>query len=259
MFSYRISSFNLERGLFCLGQLQKDYKLVIRKDEIMSKAVIYTRFSPRKNAEDSQSCEIQESTCRDYADRHKHEVITALNDKDVSGKDEYREKLWRAIELLPKGGVLIVYKRDRLARNVFLAEQINRAVEVKGATIEAVSGDVVGNGPEQVMVRQILASISEYERKLIGLRTSWAMKQHQRNGKRMGHFAPYGYEIDPEDRSMLRKVEHEQVALLAIKWAVEEEEMNLSEVVRYLNKEYPKSCRGKEWNRKTVKKIISRL
>jgi len=224
----------------------------------MSQAIIYTRFSPQRNADESDSCEIQEGICRTYADNNGHKVIDVFNDADVSGKDEYREKLWQAIESLPRGGVLIVFKRDRLARNVFLAEQINRAVGARGASIEAVTGDVAGNGPEQVMIRQVLASIAEYERKLIAMRTSWAMKQHQKSGKRMGRYAPYGYEIDPDDPSLLIEHEREQKALNVIAELLHTNKMSVTKIMEYMNVNMADYARAGRWNSKVIRKIIER-
>ena len=221
------------------------------------KAIIYTRFSPRRNAEESVSCDVQEEICRRYAASHNHDVIGVIHDPDVSGKDEYREKLWQAIEAVPRGGVLIVFKRDRLARNVYLSEQINRAVAKAGATIEAVSGDVEGNGDEAVMIRQVLAAIAEYERKMIARRTSYAMRAHQRNGKRMGRYAPYGYILSETEPCLLEPNPAEQIAVDRIR-ELAAEGKSVYGIVKTMNEEMPEAARGTVWNSRTVKKIIGR-
>lgn len=221
-------------------------------------AVIYTRFSPRKNADESESCETQEGICRKFAEEKGYTIAAVFHDKDVSGADEYREQLWQAIEALSKDGVLLVFKRDRLARNVYLSEQINRAVEGKGAAIIAVSGDVIGNGPEQIMIRQVLAAVSEYERKMIASRTSFAMRQHQRNGRRMGRFAPYGYILDHRDKSRLIEAPGEQEAIKVIK-SMRGKGKKPGEIAKYLNLYHPSASRGKEWSITAVTRIIGRL
>jgi DNA invertase Pin-like site-specific DNA recombinase len=152
----------------------------------------------------------------------------------------------------------VVFKRDRLARNVFLAEQINRAVTRQGGRIEAVSGDIEGDGPEHVMVRQVLASIAEYERKMIGIRTSYAMKQHQRNGRRMGRYAPYGYELAPENPNQLVPVPSEQEAIELIR-EMADGGVRMIDIARRLNEEMPDACRGQVWRSKTIKKIVDRI
>lgn len=224
----------------------------------MKRAVVYTRFSPRRNADKSESCEVQREYCQKYAAAHDMEIAETFDDPDVSGADEFREKLWNAVQSLGKGDVLLVYKRDRLARNVYLSEQINRAVQKRGATIEAVTGDVKGDTPETQMIRQVLASIAEYERKMIADRTRHAMRFHMRNGKRMGGSdVPYGYSPDPADptRTLVNPVEQELIEDMkrmrangATYWAI----------VRWLNENYRKRARHGSWNVKTVRKIILR-
>jgi len=223
----------------------------------MTKAIIYTRFSPRRNAETSESCETQEGMCALHASQHNYEVAGVYHDKDVSGKDEYREVLWQAIEALGRGDILLVFKRDRLARNVYLAEQINRAVATRGATIEAIAGDVEGDSDEAVMIRQVLASIAEYERKMIGRRTSYAMRQHQRNGKRMGRYAPYGYRIDPADSTRLEPEPLEQVAVERIRELADEGKTAYA-IAKIMTEEMPEAARARQWNVRTVDKIVER-
>lgn len=221
---------------------------------VLRQAIIYTRFSPRANADKCESCEVQRDYCEKYAAAHGMEIAAVFDDPDVSGADEYREKLWQAIEALPKGGVLLVYKRDRLARNVYLSEQINRAVEKKGATIEAVTGDVQGNSAETVMIRQVLAAIAEYERKMIASRTRHAMRFHQSQGRRMGSECPYGWMPDPADAKRMLPCQRELAVVEEIR-AKHAEGMAYHAIMTWLNKERRELARHGAWNAKTVRKI----
>ncbi len=221
-------------------------------------AVIYTRFSPRKDANESESCDTQRALCRELAEKKGIKVRATFDDPDVSGKDEYREKLWLAIEALQKTDVLIVYKRDRLARNVYLSEQINRTVKKRGCRILAVSGDVEGDGPEHEMIRQILASVSEYERKLIAMRTSHAMKHHQKNGRKMSSNCPYGWKDHPTVKGHMVADQNELIAINYIKKLIDLDKNN-SEIARLLNAEMSEYSRTGKWNVKTVTSIIRRF
>lgn len=222
----------------------------------MKKAIIYTRFSPRRNADESESCEVQRSYCERYAAQNGMEVAAVYDDPDVSGADEFREKLWQAIEALPKGGVLLVYKRDRLARNVYLSEQINRAVERKGATIEAVTGDVKGDSAETTMIRQVLAAIAEYERKMIAARTRHAMRFHMANGRRMGAECPYGWMPDPADsaRMLPNHAEREMIDLIQ---SLRREGVAYNAITTRLNHDHADLARHGKWNTKTIRKICT--
>ena len=220
-------------------------------------AIIYTRFSPQRHGGESESCETQLAYCEQLAHNKGYAVAGMFEDREASGADEDRPGLWAAIDALAKGDVLLVYKLDRLARNVYLAEMIRRAVAVAGGRIEAVMGDVEGDGPESVMIRQVLASIAEYERKIIALRTKFAMLHHQRNGRRMGRYAPYGFEIDALDSTRLVPVEAEQEAVARI-LALHADGRNALNISQTLNAEGVPARSGGKWNRKTVAKIIGR-
>ena len=220
----------------------------------MTKAIIYTRFSPRRNSEESESCEVQRAYCEKFAAKNGMEIAATFDDPDVSGSDEFREKLWSAIDALPKGGVLLVYKRDRLARNVYLAEHINRCVARKGATIRAVTGDVDGDTPEAVLARQITAAIAEYERKCIAARTRHAMRYHMSNGRRMGAECPYGWQPDPTDPKRMLPCQREREAIEMI-LERHREGMAYNAIMTWLNAEHADLARHGRWNTKTVRKI----
>ena len=219
--------------------------------------IIYSRFSPRRNADKSESCEVQEAYCEEYAFKQGYHVRATYNDKALSGADENRPGLWQAIDSLQKDEILLVYRRDRLARNVYLAEVINRDVGKLGAKIESVSGDVDGDGPEAILIRQVLSSISEYERKITAMRTKAAMLHKQANGQRMGRFAPYGFSIDPDDRTLLTPNPAEQ-EVIAEMIAKSERGDNGSDIMRWLNAERRDMCRGQRWQLVTVLKILKR-
>lgn len=220
-------------------------------------AVIYTRFSPRRNADESESCETQEALCLHHAKKQELEVRRVFHDRDVSGADEFRQVLWSAIESLEKGDVLIVYKRDRLARDLFLSEQINRAVASRGAAIEAVTGDISGDTAEVQFIRQVLASVAEYERKMIGMRTSHAMKAHQKNGRRMSAIPPYGWKVNPDDPARLVPVPDEQEVVERIQQQVEDGK-SVREIVRELNRGYKDCHRSGYWRSRDVERIVAR-
>lgn len=221
------------------------------------KAVVYTRFSPRRKAEESESCEVQRDYCEKYAAANGMEIAAVFDDPDVSGADEFREKLWQSIEALEKGGVLLVYKRDRLARNVYLSEQINRAVERKGATIEAVTGDVKGESAEVKMIRQVLAAIAEYERKMIASRTKHAMRWHMAQGKRMGRECPYGWMPDPADAARMVPCQRELDVIDEIR-EMSRNGTNPHAISVWLNANRAEYSRHGRWNPNMVRKILAR-
>lgn len=118
----------------------------------------------------------------------------------VSGAAEAvdRPGLTEALEAVAKhsAGVLVVAKRDRLARDVVIAAMIERVARGRGAQI--VSADGVGNGdqPADAFMRSIIDAAAAYERALIRARTRAALQALRRSGKRAGT-VPWGYSAGP--------------------------------------------------------------
>lgn len=221
----------------------------------MSKAILYGRFSPRRNSAECDSIETQLDQCRTYCEQHGHTIVEAFTDPDYSGGDEDRPGIWNAIDALKRGYVLVAYRADRIARSVYLSELIHRDVSKKGATIEVVSGSRNGEAAEDVFVRQILAAFSEYERKVTAARTKAAMLRHQANGRAMGSVPPYGkrpgsepgsLEDDPLERANIFRI----LELYATGGG-------LREIARRLNTEGVPS-RGKSWDHTAIRRIVRR-
>lgn len=217
--------------------------------------VIYTRFSPRPDAKDSRSCEWQAAECEQYAHRRKWNVVATLNDPDRSGADCYRETLWAAIKRLKKGETLLVWKWDRLARDLLLSLQIERAVEKRGATVTAIEGDVPGNSPHAAFTRQIMMAVAELERKMISERTSAAMRAHQKAGRRMSSKIPYGYMADPNDIHRVVENPEEQPTLNEI-WERHKKGESNNAIAHAID---PAKSRKGRWHTEVVRRIIRRL
>lgn len=219
-------------------------------------AVIYTRFSPRRDPERSESIAQQGEACQAYCDRQGYEVRVAFWDRAASGSDEEREGLWAAVEMLRRGDVLVVHKRDRLARDLYLAEFVRRSVLRRKATIEAVEGGANGDSPEQVLMRQMLDAFAEFERKIISARTRAAMRRKQRLGMKMSSQPPYGYVIDPHDPKRLAPNPKEAGSLAKI-YQLRARKFSLRGIAAKLNQDGA-PCRGKRWRFQVIARILAR-
>ena len=58
-----------------------------RQGSTVTTCVVYTRFSPRRNAEESVSCETQEDQCYEYARDRGWDIHSMHRDEAVSGKN----------------------------------------------------------------------------------------------------------------------------------------------------------------------------
>jgi DNA invertase Pin-like site-specific DNA recombinase len=93
-----------------------------------------------------------------------------------------------------QAGVLLVTRRDRLARDVVLAATVERLAERSGARV--VSADGAGNGdtPEAQLMRTVLDAVAQYERALIRARTRAALAVKKKRGERTGQ-VPLGHTL----------------------------------------------------------------
>ena len=123
--------------------------------------IIYTRYSPRRNADECESIEMQLDFCRKWCEENNVKIAGEFADRALSGGEEDRPELWAAIEALERGYVLVVYRLDRLARSVYLSDIIERAIQRKKATLISISGEGTwGFTDEDWLVRKILQTLA---------------------------------------------------------------------------------------------------
>lgn len=123
-------------------------------------------------------------------------VVAWHEDLGVSGGAdlEKRPGLLAALDAVREhgAGVLVVAKRDRLARDVLVAAMVDRLVARQGASIVAADGTGNGDGPEAALMRTLIDAFAQYERAVIGTRTRAALAVKKARGERVGGI-PYGY------------------------------------------------------------------
>ena len=215
--------------------------------------IIYARFSPRRNADESESIEAQFDFCRKWCEENNVKIVGEFADRALSGADEDRPQLWAAIAALERGYVLVVYRLDRLARSVYLSDIIERSVHKRKASFLSVSGEGTwSDSDEDWLIRKILQTLAEYERKVIGARTKAAMLRHQAGGKLMGSIPPFGFMIDPEDSRRIVKNPYERVIINQIK-RLDKKGLSLRQIAAELtNLNYKPRKVRKKFKNKTV-------
>src|SRR5579859_4495245 len=104
-------------------------------------AIAYIRVS---TDEQELGPEAQRSTIETYARAKGITIVGWAEELGVSGAaplDE-REGLWAAVEstIDSRAGLLLIGRRDRLARDVFSSMLIERHLEARGARVESADG-----------------------------------------------------------------------------------------------------------------------
>jgi site-specific DNA recombinase len=142
--------------------------------------------------------EAQRQTIGEWAAREGVQVTAWHADDGVSGGNSLADRpaLVEAIRALRRGDVLVISKRDRLARESFVAAQVSRMVENVGAKIISADGIANGETPSDVLMRHMLDGMAAFERQLIAARTKAALAVKRSRGERIGQI-PYGFRLKP--------------------------------------------------------------
>ena len=114
----------------------------------------------------------------------------------VTPADE-RPALFAALAALREhgAGVLVVAKRDRIARDPMLTRAVEGEAARAGAVVVSAAGEASGGtAPADVMMRGVVDLFAEYERGLIRARTKAALAAKAARGERTGEL-PYGYRL----------------------------------------------------------------
>jgi DNA invertase Pin-like site-specific DNA recombinase len=235
----------------------------------MTKAIIYARFSPRPDADETESNEKQIARCQEYCDAHGYEVVAVHEDLDASGGMDtdklapevalrHRRGLLDALDALRNGWVLVVRWRSRIARDVFLEEWAHRRAESVGARIEA-TDEANGGDPDTTMMRQILSAFRQRERAIIRAMTRRGMRRHQAAGRRMSRAdrCPFGWTVDPQNPDMMVHEPAEQETIEIIK-ELRGQGQGLRQIARWLEAHGIERRGKKNWPHNVVRNILTR-
>jgi site-specific DNA recombinase len=217
-------------------------------------AIAYVRVS---TDEQRLGPEAQRSAIVAWASREGVQVSAWHEDVGVSGGSELetRAGLIAALGELraESAGVLVVARRDRLARDVAVAIAIEKAVVRSGARIVSADGVANGESAADDFLRTILDAAAAYERALIRARTKAALAVKKSNGFRVGSI-PLGYRLGADGRT-LERCEREQ-AIARQARAFRERGLSLRAIARELTSHglHPRS--GNTWHPELVRSLL---
>lgn len=178
-----------------------------------SVAVAYVRVS---TDEQRLGPEAQRAAIEAWAAQGGVQIAEWHVDQGVSGAApiDARPALGAALASLVehKAGVLVVAKRDRLARDVVVAAMVERAAASAGARLVSADGTANGDSPADAFMRAVIDGAAAYERALIRSRTQAALAAKRARGEKTGGSVPYGF-VRAVDGVHLVPVDGEQAVI----------------------------------------------
>lgn len=204
--------------------------------------IAYYRVSTDDQASSGLGLDAQRAAVHAAAAARGWSIAAEHTDAARSGGDMNRPALRAALDHLDSaGGVLMVAKLDRLSRSVLDFARIADRARSKRWAVVALDVDVDTTTPGGELVANITASVAQWERRIIGARTSDALQRKKAAGCRLGR--PVTLEAAVRDR-------------IAAEHRAGE---GLTAIARRLNADNVPTARGGTWYPSTVAAVLRSL
>lgn len=158
-------------------------------DRAENVAVGYVRCSTTEQATTGASLDAQRSAIEAEATRQGWTLAEVFEDAGLSGKTmNGRVALAEALQQLDAGeaSVLVVAKLDRATRSLLDAARLLERAAKNGWRLHSLDLQVDVGSPAGKLVAGVMASVAEWERATIGVRTREGLRAKQAQGVRVG-------------------------------------------------------------------------
>lgn len=214
----------------------------------------YVRVSTEDQADNGSSLAAQEARLRAYAASQGLTLQEVIVDAGVSAKDLRRPGFERIMSAIETGavGTLVVCKLDRATRSVGDLCNLLDLFERHNVTFVSLSESMDTGSPTGRLMVHLLATIAEFERRVIGERTEQTLTFKRRSRSVYSHIA-FGWRRDGD-----QIVPHaaEQTALETLR-TMREAGASLQRCADWLTSNAHKPAqRATRWYPQTVKDIL---
>lgn len=205
------------------------------------KIIGYVRVSTEEQAQHGVSLAAQEAKLRAYADLYGHDLAEVVVDSGQSAKSLNRPGLQRILAALEAGEAdgVVILKLDRLTRSVRDLGHLLETYFQKNALLSVMEQTDTSTAGGR-LVLNLLISVSQWEREVIGERTSAALQHKKAQGVKLGPPAL----LDEATIGRIRELRSQGLSLPVI--------------AKTLTAEGYATKRGGAWHPFTVQKILDR-
>lgn len=217
------------------------------------KCYIYTRVSTAAQTE-GYSLEAQTERLRKYADYKEMEVVREYCDagksgKSITGRPEFQRMLQDVSEERDGVAFILVFKLSRFGRNA--ADVLNslQFIQDYGVNLICVEDGIDSSKDSGKLTITVLSAVAEIERENILVQTMEGRKQKAREGKWNGGQAPFGYDLDSKNSTLVVNEEEAEIVRIIYDKFVHTD-MGADAICNYLNQRgyTKKKVRGHELN-----------
>jgi DNA invertase Pin-like site-specific DNA recombinase len=222
----------------------------------MQQAVGYVRASTQ---EQDLSPEAQAVALRGWCEASGATLAAVFHDLGISGATpiDRRPGFLEALGSAKQYGaeILLIAKRDRLARDVIIAATAEQLARKAGLRIVAANGAGNGDDASAWLLRTILDAMAQYERALIRQRTKAALAVKKAKGEQTGTI-PYGYQLAADGKTLLESPD-EQAVLARIR-TLRDRGYSMQRIADALNADGWLTRRGTPWRQQYIDALLKK-
>jgi site-specific DNA recombinase len=227
---------------------------------VKERALGYVRVSTDEQATKGHGLAIQRRAIEAYCKKQGLLLVDIMSDEGISGANglDTRDGLATALARIERheASVLVVYRFDRLARQLLVQLTVTDRLDKVGARVLSTSEPDV-EGPDELrdLIRNILASIAAYERAVIRGRMMAGRRAKAAEGRYVGGIPRFGYSANGGE---LVADEREQAVVDRI-LELSAQGCSLRAIAQRLNDEDLRPKRGDRWQATQVARVLRRL
>ena len=149
------------------------------------KVVGYIRVSTDKQADEGHSLAVQQAKLQAYCLVKDWALAEVVHDEGYSAKSLERPGMQRLLAMVQacQVQVVVVTKLDRLTRSVADLDRLLKLFDKKGMALVSLQESLDATTATGRLMMNLLASVSQWEREVIGERTRDAMQHLRRTGQ----------------------------------------------------------------------------
>ena len=217
------------------------------------KCYIYIRVSTAMQV-DGYSLEAQKERLMKFAEFQEMEVVREYCDagksgKSITGRPEFQRMLQDVSEERDGVAFILVFKLSRFGRNA--ADVLNslQFIQDYGVNLVCVEDGIDSSKDSGKLTITVLSAVAEIERENILVQTMEGRKQKAREGKWNGGQAPFGYDLDSRNSTLVVNEEEAEIVRIIYDKFVHTD-MGADAICNYLNQRgyTKKKVRGHELN-----------
>jgi len=221
----------------------------------MKKIIAYCRVST-DNQKEEGTIELQVEAIKDYCKSRDLELVEIFKDEGISGGLENRPALadlFSFLEEVKDIDAVVIFKLDRLARDLYIQEHIIKKLEALNVgLISTKEPNLASDDPMRKAFRQFMGIVAELEKSFITMRLSGGRINKAKKGRYAGGGVAIGYKSEGKELV----ISGEEAEIVKKIYKLRRSRKGLREIARHLNENNIPTARGGKWYAGTVKYIL---